>query len=63
MCGRGLSGNPVSSIGFERAHNEMLAFADAGAFAEALVKDTPPAPPEQARIVAANRHGATSSPA
>ena len=63
VCGRGLSANPISSIGFERAHNEMLAFADADAFAEALVKDTPPAPPEQARIVAANRRGATSTPA
>ena len=30
VCGRGLSGNPVSSIGFERAHNPMLALADAG---------------------------------
>jgi len=63
VCGRGLSGNPVSSIGFERAHNEMLSFADAEAFAEALVKDTPPAPREQGRIVAANRRGATSTPA
>jgi hypothetical protein len=63
VCGRGLSGNPISSIGFERAHNEMLAFSDAEGFAEALVKDTPPAPPEQARIVAANRRGATSTPA
>jgi len=63
VCGRGLSGNPISSIGFERAHNEMLAFADASGFAEALVKDTPPAPPEQARIVAANRRGVTSMPA
>jgi hypothetical protein len=41
----------------------MLAFSDAEGFAEALVKDTPPAPPEQARIVAANRRGATSTPA
>ena len=63
VCGRGLSGNPVSSIGFERAYNEMLAFVDASAFAEALVKDTPPRPPEQARIVAANRRGTTSTPA
>jgi hydroxyacylglutathione hydrolase len=63
VCGRGLSGNPISSIGFERAHNEMLAFTDASEFAEALMKDTPPAPPEQARIVAANRRGATSTPA
>src|SRR5213594_5118243 len=44
VCGRGLSGNPVSSIGFERAHNPMLALADPDAFAEALVADmsTPP---------------------
>jgi hydroxyacylglutathione hydrolase len=63
VCGRGLSANPVSSIGFERAHNEMLPLTDADAFAEALVKDTPPAPPEQAQIVAANRRGATSTPA
>ena len=63
VCGRGLSANPVSSIGFERAHNEMLSFTDADAFAEALVKDTPPAPPERARIVAVNRRGTTSTPA
>jgi hydroxyacylglutathione hydrolase len=63
VCGRGLSANPVSSIGFERAHNQMLAFADADAFADALVKDTPAPPPEQARIVATNRRGTTSTPA
>jgi hydroxyacylglutathione hydrolase len=62
VCGRGLSANPVSSIGFERAHNEMLLFADADAFAEALVKDMPAPPTEQARIVAANRHGASNTP-
>jgi hydroxyacylglutathione hydrolase len=63
VCGRGLSGNPVSSIGFERAHNEMLSFEDVEAFAEALAKDTPPAPPGQAGIVAANRRGASGTPA
>ena len=52
-----MSGNPVSSLGFERAYNPMLAFEDAEAFAEALLADTPPSPPEQARIVAANRSG------
>src|SRR5436309_2398093 len=57
VCGRGLSGNPVSSIGFERAHNPMLAMTDAGAFAEALVAEMPPPPAEQERIVAANRAG------
>jgi glyoxylase-like metal-dependent hydrolase (beta-lactamase superfamily II) len=63
VCGRGLSANPVSSIGFERAHNQMLAFADANGFADALVNDTPAAPPEQERIVAINRRGTTSTPA
>jgi glyoxylase-like metal-dependent hydrolase (beta-lactamase superfamily II) len=57
VCGRGLSGNPVSSIGFERAHNPVLALADANAFADALVAEMPPAPADQARIVAANRAG------
>ncbi len=57
VCGRGLSGNPVSSIGFERAHNPLLAVVDAEAFADALVADMPPPPAEQAQIVAANRSG------
>jgi hydroxyacylglutathione hydrolase len=63
VCGRGLSSNPISSIGFERAHNEMLGYVDADSFAEALVKDTPEPPPGQARIVAANRRGAAGAPA
>ena len=61
VCGRGLSGNPVSSIGFERAHNPLLAVTDAEAFADAVVTDMPPAPPEQERIVAANRSGRVSA--
>jgi glyoxylase-like metal-dependent hydrolase (beta-lactamase superfamily II) len=57
VCGRGLSGNPVSSIGFERAHNPLLAVADADAFADALVAEMPPPPVDRERIVAANRSG------
>jgi len=57
VCGRGLSGNPVSSIGFERAHNPLLAVVDADAFADALVAEMPPPPAEQEQIVAANRSG------
>src|SRR5947208_291768 len=41
VCGRGLSGNPVSSIGFERAHNPLLALTDPEAFADALLTDVP----------------------
>ena len=57
VCGRGLSGNPASSIGFERRHNKALQFDSEQAFVEALVRDLPPAPPQQAEIVAANRAG------
>src|SRR3989442_6013517 len=57
VCGRGLSGNPVSSIGFERAYNPLLAFADPAAFAEALVADMPTTPAQLEQIVAANRSG------
>ena len=58
VCGRALSANPFSSIGFERRQNAMLAFAEADAFTEALLRDTPPRPPEQQAIVALNRRGA-----
>jgi glyoxylase-like metal-dependent hydrolase (beta-lactamase superfamily II) len=63
VCGRGLSGNPFSSIGFERAHNDLLTIVDPGEFADALLADTPPRPAEQERIVAANRAGTVSAPA
>jgi hydroxyacylglutathione hydrolase len=61
VCGRGLSGNPVSSIGFERAHNPLLGVADADVFADALVAEMPPPPAEQKRIVAANRAGSVGA--
>jgi len=63
VCGRGLSGNPVSSVGFERVHNPLLALADGVAFADALVTDMPPPPADQAQIVAANRVGKVGAPA
>jgi glyoxylase-like metal-dependent hydrolase (beta-lactamase superfamily II) len=57
VCGRGLSGNPSSTIGFERRHNRALRFGSEDAFVEALLQDIPPAPMDQAAIVAANRSG------
>jgi hydroxyacylglutathione hydrolase len=57
VCGRALSGNPFSSIGFERSHNQALAHTDEGAFARALLADPPPPPADQTAIVAANRRG------
>jgi glyoxylase-like metal-dependent hydrolase (beta-lactamase superfamily II) len=57
VCGRELSGNPISSIGFERAHNPLLCVSDSEAFADALLENMPPRPPGQEQIVAANRSG------
>jgi glyoxylase-like metal-dependent hydrolase (beta-lactamase superfamily II) len=61
VCGRGLSGNPFSSIGFERIHNEMLAFADPDEFTTALLADMPPRPTGQEQIVASNRSGSVTT--
>jgi hydroxyacylglutathione hydrolase len=57
VCGRGLSANPISTIGFERRHNRALQFDTEDAFVAALTRDIPPAPEQQAAIVAANRTG------
>jgi hydroxyacylglutathione hydrolase len=57
VCGRALSANPFSSIGFERSHNAALAHADEEAFARALLVDLPRPPVEQKAIVATNRRG------
>ena len=61
VCGRGLSGNPISSVGFERRHNRALRYDSEDAFVEALTSDIPPAPEHQAAIVAANRAGALTA--
>ena len=63
VCGRALSGNPFSTIGFERRHNPALGHRDADAFADALVADMPPRPEHQAAIVTANREGRVPAPA
>jgi glyoxylase-like metal-dependent hydrolase (beta-lactamase superfamily II) len=60
VCGRTLSGNPFSTIGFERRYNQALAASDAEAFARALLVEVPPPPADQAEIVAANRRGAVA---
>ena len=57
VCGRGLSGNPFSTIGFERTHNRALAAPDVDTFVRELLVDVPPPPADQAAIVAANRAG------
>jgi hydroxyacylglutathione hydrolase len=57
VCGRGLSATPVSTLGFERRHNPALQFASEDEFVQALTQHIPPAPEQQAAIVAANRSG------
>ena len=57
VCGRGLSANPISTIGFERRYNRALQFGSEDEFVAALVRDIPPAPAQQAAIIAANRAG------
>jgi hydroxyacylglutathione hydrolase len=57
VCGRGLSANPVSTVGFERRTNPALQFESEDAFVAALLEDIPPRPAQQDAIVAANRAG------
>jgi hydroxyacylglutathione hydrolase len=61
VCGRGLSGHPASTIGFERRHNQALAAGSEEAFVQSVLTDIPPAPERQAEIVAANRSGEPSA--
>jgi hydroxyacylglutathione hydrolase len=57
VCGRGLSATPVTTIGFERRHNPALRAGSEEEFVRALLNDIPPAPEQQAAMVAANRAG------
>ena len=60
VCGRALSANPFSTIGFERNHNTMLGYDDADAFATALLRRTHRrGRPSRQAIVAQNRLGGT----
>ena len=55
-CGVGLSGKPVSTLGFEKRFNPLLAWS-CDAFVEALSADIPTPPQNLARIVEANLRG------
>jgi hydroxyacylglutathione hydrolase len=56
VCGKSLSGNPISTIGFERRHNRALQ-VDEDAFVAESIRGLPPPPADQPAIVAANRTG------
>jgi glyoxylase-like metal-dependent hydrolase (beta-lactamase superfamily II) len=44
-CGKGLSGKPASTIGFERRFNPALQFASKPEFVRFVLADLPPQPP------------------
>ena len=54
VCGRGLSGKPTSTIGFEKRHDLAFRIDDEGAFVRAMLADIPPPPPQAAAVRAAN---------
>lgn len=54
VCGRGLSGNPSSTIGFERRHNRAFGLEDEAEFMKLMLEDIPVPPRDAARIRATN---------
>jgi hypothetical protein len=60
VCGRGLSGNPFSTVGFERRFNRAFSLTDAEALVALMTRDIPPRPPRAAEIRAVNMGTASS---
>jgi hydroxyacylglutathione hydrolase len=56
VCGRGLSGKPTSTIGFERRFNRAFSLMDEEAFVRLMLQEIPP-PPERAREIRAANLG------
>jgi hydroxyacylglutathione hydrolase len=54
VCGRSLSGKPMSTIGFEKRFNKAFGIEDERDFVRAMLADIPPAPPQAAEIRAVN---------
>lgn len=54
VCGRGLSGSPVSTIGFERRFNRAFALDAAESFIDLMLRDIPPRPPNAEQVRAVN---------
>ena len=57
VCGRSLSGNPISSIGFERRTTGCSLSAMPRSSFRELLADAPTPPANQEEIIAANRSG------
>jgi hydroxyacylglutathione hydrolase len=45
VCGRGLSGHPSSTLGFERRHNRAFRITDREEFLRLMLENIPPRPP------------------
>lgn len=54
VCGRRLSGKPMSTIGFERRHNAAFRIEREADFVDEMLKDIPPPPPGAAALRSAN---------
>jgi hydroxyacylglutathione hydrolase len=54
VCGRGLSGHPSSTLGFERRHNRAFGITDREAFVRLMLESIPPRPPRSEETRARN---------
>jgi len=61
VCGRGLSGTPMSTIGFERRANRAFRLEDVQEFVALMVQDIPPRPPNADETRSANMAAALAS--
>jgi len=63
VCGRGLSGTPFSSIGFERRHNRAFSVTDREELVALMLRDIPPRPPRAEETRAMNMGAAVADDA
>jgi hypothetical protein len=54
VCGRGLSGKPTSTIGFERRFNRAFSLQEEEPFVRLMLQEIPPRPERAREIRAAN---------
>lgn len=54
VCGRSLSGKPMSTIGFEKKYNQAFGINDKESFVEFMLKEIPPRPAAAEQIRAVN---------
>ena len=54
VCGRGLSGKPASTIGFERRFNRAFRLTDEAEFVALMLRDIPPRPADAEAIRGTN---------